>query len=181
MGLWLPSVEEAKGFFQACIPEGQGDSGTEGSSAVKEKDFLSELSEMRRAFDEFFVSKNPLMMISDPYWRPPMDVFDTAEYTLVRVEVAGMVKEDIEINLDGDRLIIRGHRRNRHDEKLPARCYRQMEIKYTTFQRELLLLRPFHENQIEATYQNGFLEVKIPARKKRTRPAKVKIEIPESA
>lgn len=148
---------------------------------MKEKDLLSELSEIRRAFDEFFVSKNPMMMMSDPYWRPPMDVFDTAEHTLVRVEIAGMEKEDFEVAVDGDRLIVRGHRRNKLDQETPTRCYRQMEIKYTTFQREILLLRPFVEEKIAATYHDGFLEVKVPVKKRQTKPPKVKIAVKEDS
>jgi len=148
---------------------------------VKEEDFLTELSEIRRAFDEFFVSKNPMMMMSDPYWRPPMDIFDTPDFTLARVEVSGMDKEEIEVTLDGDRLIIRGHRRNKLDQDIPTRCYRQMEIKYTTFQREVLLLRPFDPDRISATYQDGFLEVKVLMKKQKPKSAKVRISVKEES
>ena len=148
---------------------------------MKEKDLFSELSEIRRAFNEFFVSKNPMMMMSDPYWRPPMDVFDTPKYTLARVEVSGINKEDFEVTLDGDRLIIRGHRPNKLDQEIPSRCYRQMEIKYTTFQREVLLLRPFDPDGISATYRDGFLEVKVPAKKSKPKSAKVKIAVEEES
>ena len=148
---------------------------------MKEKDLLSELSEIRRAFDEFFVSKNPMMMIADPFWRPPMDVFDTPDFTLARIEVSGMDKEEIEVTLDGDRLIIRGHRPNKQDKEIPSRCYRQMEIKYTTFQREVLLLRPFDADGITATYRDGFLQVKVPATKAKPKATKVRIAVKEEA
>jgi HSP20 family protein len=139
------------------------------------------MMEFRKTFDEFFVSHNPLMMPSEPGWRPPMDVFDTADYVLVRLEVAGMEKKAFEIVASGDRLIIRGHRPNLQDVKRPPRCYRQMEIKYTSFEREVLLNRPYHEEQIEATYHNGFLEVKVPVRKEKDKKDKVRIPIQEGS
>jgi HSP20 family protein len=147
---------------------------------MNEKDLMSELAEIRKAFDEFFVSKNPMMMVSDPYWRPPMDVFDTPEFTLVRLEIAGIDREDIDISLEGKKMIISGRRTNRHEDNPPPSCYRQMEIKYTTFRREVFLQQPFHEEGIEATYKNGFLEIRIPSEKPRPQTTRIKINVKET-
>ena len=148
---------------------------------MRQKDVLSELGEIRRAFDQFFVSGNPMMSMSDPYWRPPMDVFDTPECTLVRLEIAGMNKEDIEIGLDGDRLIISGRRQSKNEDNPPPRCYRQMEIKYANFRREVLLLQPFVEKGIQATYSNGFLEIKVPTRIREAKSTRIKIDVQQES
>lgn len=147
----------------------------------EEKDLIYELTEIRKAFDEFFVSKNPMMMVSDPFWRPPMDIFDTPEYTLIRLELAGMQKSDVDISLQDDRLIITGERRNLVDESLPARSYRHMEIKYAAFQREVLLSHSFEEDKISATYHDGFLEIKVFRHQEPKKTSKVKIKIDEES
>lgn len=148
---------------------------------MREKELLNELAEMRRVFDEFFVSRNPLMTMSAPHWHPPMDVFDTPDFTIVQLEIAGMKKKDIEILLDGDRLILRGTRKNTQKEVAPPRCCRQMEIKYTAFQREVFLRGPIDEEGIEATYRNGFLEVRVPTKKVAPELKHVKINVKEGA
>jgi HSP20 family protein len=91
-------------------------------------------------------------------WHPPTDVYETDDCVVVKVEVAGMVEEDFAISLDGKRLIISGVRRD------PAAKlgYQQMEILYGHFETEVHVARAIDEDRIEATYQSGFLSVRLP-------------------
>jgi HSP20 family protein len=90
-------------------------------------------------------------------WRPPTDVYETDDCVVVKVEIAGMREKDFAISLDGKRLIISGVRRD------PAAKlgYQQMEIVYGQFETDVHLSRAIDENKIEATYQNGFLSVRL--------------------
>ena len=99
-------------------------------------------------------------------WRPPTDVYETDDCVVVKVEIAGMEDEDFQISLDGKRLIISGIRRD------PASKlgYQQMEILYGHFETDVHLSRAIDEDGIEATYQNGFLVVRLPKVKPRTVP-----------
>jgi len=99
-------------------------------------------------------------------WRPPTDVYETDDCVVVKVEIAGMEDEDLRISLDGKQLIISGMR---HD---PASKlgYQQMEILYGHFETDVHLARAIEEDEIEATYQNGFLVVRLPKVKPRTVP-----------
>lgn len=99
-------------------------------------------------------------------WRPPTDVYETDDCVVVKVEIAGMEDEDLRISLDGKQLIISGMR---HD---PASKlgYQQMEILYGHFETDVHLARAIEEDKIEATYQNGFLVVRLPKVKPRTVP-----------
>ena len=99
-------------------------------------------------------------------WRPPTDVYETDDCVVVKVEIAGMDDEDFQISLDGKRLIISGIRRD------PASKlgYQQMEILYGHFETDVHLARAIEEEKIEATYQNGFLVVRLPKVKPRTVP-----------
>ena len=99
-------------------------------------------------------------------WRPPTDVYETDDCVVVKVEIAGMEDEDFGISLDGKQLIISGMRRD------PASKlgYQQMEILYGHFETDVHLARAIEEDKIEATYQNGFLVVRLPKVKPRTVP-----------
>jgi HSP20 family protein len=94
-------------------------------------------------------------------WHPPTDVYETDDCVVVKVEIAGMAEEDFTISLDGKRLIISGVRRD------PAAKlgYQQMEVLYGHFETEVHVARAIDEDQIEATYQSGFLSVHLPKAK----------------
>jgi HSP20 family molecular chaperone IbpA len=100
-------------------------------------------------------------------WRPPTDVYETDSYVVVKVEIAGMSKEDFDISLDSKRLIIGGIRRD------PAAklAYQQMEILYGRFETDVYLPWAIDEDKIEAVYQGGFLDVLLP----KAQPQKVPI------
>lgn len=91
-------------------------------------------------------------------WRPPTDVYETAQHVVIRVEVAGLREEDFQISLADRRLTITGHRAD------PAAklSYQNMEIQYGEFCTEVLLGWNVGQDAIEATYDQGFLSVRIP-------------------
>jgi len=91
-------------------------------------------------------------------WRPPTDVYETENAVVVKVEIAGMAREDLTVSLDGRKLTIRGVRRDA-GSKLG---YQQMEIQYGYFETEVLVPRAIEEKGVEATYEEGFLSVRLP-------------------
>jgi HSP20 family protein len=100
-------------------------------------------------------------------WRPPTDVYETDDCVVVKVEIAGMEEDDFSISLDAKRLIISGIRRD------PAAKlgYQQMEILYGHFETDVHLPRAIDADQIEATYRNGFLHIRLP----KARPLQVPV------
>ena len=91
-------------------------------------------------------------------WQPPMDVFENEDGLVVRVEVAGMQAEDFSIALEGRTLIVAGTR----VDSAPKRTYHQMEIRFGEFRAEVLVPWPAESEDVEAVYENGFLEVHLP-------------------
>ncbi len=91
-------------------------------------------------------------------WRPPTDVFETADAYVVKVEIAGMSEDDFRITFAGRSLSITG---TRHDSAAKV-GYHQMEISYGEFQTEVELQVAVAAENIEAVYQNGFLVVTLP-------------------
>ncbi|MEJ2597158.1 MAG: Hsp20/alpha crystallin family protein [Anaerolineales bacterium] len=110
-------------------------------------------------------------IVRTPTWRPPTDVFEIEQAYVVRVEVAGMKEDDFTIELDQNVLSIHGVRAD-----LPERrAYHQMEIYFGEFGIEMELPGTVIANQVQATYQDGFLRVILP----KARPRQVQIEVQE--
>ncbi len=91
-------------------------------------------------------------------WRPPTDVYETDTCVIVKVEIAGMKESDFSISLDAKTLVISGVRHDPADKL----GYQQMEIMYGHFETYVHLPRAIDTDKIEATYQNGFLDIRLP-------------------
>ncbi len=98
-------------------------------------------------------------------WRPPTDVYETDSHIVVKVEIAGMDKDDFRISLVDRRLIIAGHRR----DPVGKLIYQNMEIHYGEFRTGVKIDWPVDEAAIEASYESGFIFVMLPKETKRRR------------
>ena len=93
-----------------------------------------------------------------PQWRPPTDVCETENEFVIVVEIAGMRGADISATYDRGLVSICGTRSD-HDG---LKAYHQMEIAYGEFLVEVKLPNRIHTDDIEATYSDGFLRVRLP-------------------
>ena len=108
---------------------------------------------------EFFLAKGSPALVSENGWSPNTDIFETKTELIIRVEIAGVDKNRISVNLTEDTLRIRGRRMDvRHVERV---YYHQMEIAYGPFEKVIVLPEPLRTNDIEATYRDGILEIVI--------------------
>ncbi|MDW8382963.1 MAG: Hsp20/alpha crystallin family protein [Verrucomicrobiota bacterium] len=98
--------------------------------------------------------------VQEAHWQPNTDVYTTDDGLVIKVELAGMSSEHLEIIVEGNRLCIRGHR---PDSCRAARCnFMIMEISYGAFER-VLELPPYYDlNRARAMYVNGFLRIDVP-------------------
>jgi HSP20 family protein len=93
-------------------------------------------------------------------WLPAVDILDTPRAIVLKAELAGMKPEDVHIELDDDVLTIRGERHQ--EETLDKEQYQSTEWHYGAFQRSITLPRSVKRDAIEATYENGVVEVRVP-------------------
>jgi HSP20 family protein len=91
---------------------------------------------------------------------PPVDVYQTDAHVVVLVEIAGILEEEIDLEVEGRNMTIRGERKPVPSR--PQRAYSQMEIINGPFQRELFLPAEVNPEQAEATYKHGILEIVLP-------------------
>ena len=97
---------------------------------------------------------------SATHWVPNTDVYVTDEGLVIKVELAGMRRDDLELTVDGNRLTISGYR---PDGCRTAKCsFLLMEINYGAFESVIELPSGFDLGQARASYQNGFLRIDVP-------------------
>lgn len=124
-------------------------------------------TDIKRIFRHFSSFKTSFFISPLPHlWYPYTDIYETKTDLVVKVEIAGVNKEDIEIFTQGDRLIIRGIRKEISQENKIA--YRQMEINYGAFESVIPIFIPIDlKKPFKATVNNGILEVRIPKAKEK--------------
>ena len=113
-------------------------------------------------------------MPSGRLWAPAVDVTENDESIVVKAELPGMKKEDIDIELVGDTLTIRGERKFQDEEK--KENYVRVERAYGRFQRSFTLGVPVKQTDIKACYKEGVLEVTIP-KAEEVKPKKVEVSV----
>ncbi len=109
--------------------------------------------------------KSTLMNVYEGAWRPSIDILETDERILVIVDLAGVSREDIAIEMEGEKLRIAGSRVDPSEAHAPGvrKCH-QVEIDYGPFERLLLISVPIDSSKIEARYDDGFLKITLPKR-----------------
>ncbi len=116
---------------------------------------------------------------SETYWVPNTDVYVTEGGLVIKVELAGMRKEDLELTVEGNRLKISGHRPD--GCRGPKCTFLVMEINYGAFESVIEVPTGYDMSQAKAAYQNGFLRIDVPELTKSSqKPISVSIPSGES-
>lgn len=93
-------------------------------------------------------------------WIPNTDVYVTDGTLVIKVELAGMCREDLELTVEGNRLMISGQR---PEGGRGAKCkFLVMEIDYGPFECVIEIPPGYDLSLAKAAYQNGFLRVDVP-------------------
>ena len=106
-------------------------------------------------------------------WVPNTDVYATESGLVIKVELAGMRSEHLEITVEGNRLRISG---TRPDGCRAGKCsFLVMEINYGPFESVLELPSGYDLGQAKAAYLNGFLRIDVPLAQRAAKSTKVPI------
>lgn len=107
-------------------------------------------------------------------WHPSMDICETNEHTIMKIELPGVLKEDINIELDKERarIVISGQRKlEKKDHK-----WLKNEILYGPFRRSMKVPDNLSEDKVHAKFENGVLCVCIPKEKKQEEVKKIHLQ-----
>lgn len=123
-----------------------------------------------KTVEEIFRSMNPIFTLSERIWKPQMDIYETPEDIFILAEIAGVSKEDLEIEINAKAVRIYG---KRSEAPVGKGTYRLAEIQYGQFERILFLPAPIDTEKVTASFINGFLKIRMT--KLRHKPRKIPI------
>jgi HSP20 family protein len=129
--------------------------------------------QMNRLFDQSLTrtGREPAAVAT---WAPLVDIQETEDAIVLHAEVPGVKPENIDIQLSGDTLTIRGERRVVKEEK--NKSFVRTERAYGVFQRSFTLGIPIDQAKVTAHYEDGVLELTLP-KAEEVKPKQIKIEV----
>ncbi len=137
--------------------------------------------EMERIWDEFLPS--PRRAVLTPWKRlvgegdvtlPAVDIIDRDEEILVKIEMPGVSKENIDVSVQENTLTVKGEIKEEKEEK--EENYLRRERTYRTFERSINIPVKVAPDKIKAGLRDGILYVHLP-KAEETKPRKIKVEV----
>jgi HSP20 family protein len=124
--------------------------------------------EMEKRFEDFFRRPFSLMPSWLPRLRmpeieeisPSVDVLTEGDDVVVKAELPGMKKEDIDISLTKDTITISGEKKK--EEKVEKKDYYRFERSYGSFKRSFSLPAEVQTEKASAKFKDGVLEIRVP-------------------
>lgn len=127
-------------------------------------------------FDELLENTRALQPLgeTDAFFRPDLDIAANDKHYQINLEVPGLKRDDVSVDVSGDTLTIRGHKseQTRDEDK----HYVQIERRYGDFQRTLALPDDADPDHVQAQLENGVLHLTVP-RTEHSRSNRKRIDI----
>lgn len=116
---------------------------------------------MAKSFNRHFqfIGSSKRAQISGRLWYPAADVYQTPDGWVVKVELAGVAVEDVEIDIQGNVLYIAGCRKDR--SCAAGVSYHQMEITYSRFEKTLKFPASIEGVKLDHMFENGLLIIRL--------------------
>jgi HSP20 family protein len=130
-------------------------------------------SEMNRLFDESIL-KFPKGTNGDTPWAPAVDIIDQKDNILVKADLPGLTKDQIEVNVQDDVLTIKGEKKE--EKEVKEKDYVRTERSYGSFYRSFVLPTTVDAKNVKASCKDGVLEIKLP-KKVGAQAKQIKVEI----
>lgn len=124
-------------------------------------DFGKMGSRIEKTIEEIFRTRsiNPMFFSKEHTWTPQMDIYETNEQIIIRAEIAGVDKENLEVEINSKAIRIYGNRKE--VPRFGNATYRLAEIQYGKFERILYFPSPVDPEIVQSSYSNGFLEIQL--------------------
>jgi len=104
-------------------------------------------------------------------WAPAVDIHESEDSVVIAVDLPGVNREDIDLQVDSDTLTIRGQRKASQEGRTV-----RLERPAGRFERSFRIGVPIEPARVEATYRSGVLQVSIPKASIKG-PARVRIDV----
>ena len=107
-------------------------------------------------------------------WRPPVDIYETDDGIVLKVELPGVNKDDVSVEIKDNVLTLKGERLL--DPEIKDEHYYRKERSFGKFYRSLSLQDPIKAGLIKASFKDGVLTVEVP-RSEKEKPKKISVDI----
>jgi len=107
-------------------------------------------------------------------WSPSVDIYETADSVVLKAELPGLSRENIDIQVRDNTLTLKGERK--FEREVKDENYLRIERSYGAFQRAFNLPSVIQQDKIKAVFKEGVLEVTMP-KAEEAKPKQVKIEV----
>jgi HSP20 family protein len=107
-------------------------------------------------------------------WSPSVDIFETPDSIVMKAELPGVSRDNIDIQVQDNTLTLKGERKFEHEVK--EENYLRVERSYGAFQRTFNLPTGVQQGKIRAVFKDGVLEVTMP-KAEEPKPTQVKIDV----
>lgn len=129
------------------------------------KDFMK----MARDFDKFFDFSD-----MKGFREPLSDMWETEDAFMIHIELPGVNKEDIKLNITERDLEVKVEKKE--EVSTEEEGFKRMERSYRGFYRRFTLPEEVDKEKIDASYENGILKIKLPKTEKSKKKEKIEIK-----
>ena len=146
--------------------------------AIVRWDPVRELVAMQDRLNRFFDdygrrSEDDVMTRGD--WMPAVDIFQTdANEVVLKAELPGLKREDIDVKVENNTLTIKGERRQ--DSEVKKEHFHRVERCYGAFSRSFSLPNTIDTGKVRADYRDGVLTVSLPLREE-SKPRQIQVAV----
>lgn len=147
--------------------------------AITRFDPFRELDQMQsrinRIFGEAYRGSGNDELLNRGDWLPPVDIYENDKHEIVlKAELPGIRREDLDIRVENNLLTIRGERKR--DEETKQESYHRVERSYGAFNRSFALPSTVATDQVSAEFKDGVLTIALPAREE-AKPRQIQVKV----
>ncbi len=139
----------------------------------------ADFSNMQREINRMFDAVLRGGMVDDStfgpsIWTPAVDITEKDDEYLVKVELPGVEKNDVQITLESNILTVKGEKKQEKEEK--GENYHRMERSYGSFQRSFTLPTTVKSDKIDASFKDGVLSIRLP-KSEEAKPKLIEVKV----
>lgn len=138
------------------------------------RDLISIQDRMNRLFEQTLSRSRGDEGVSATTWTPAVDIYETTDTIVMKAELPGVAREDIQIQINENTLTLKGERRFAKD--VQEESYLRIERAYGSFHRSFTLPATVRQENIRALFKDGVLELTLP-KAEESKPRKISIDV----
>jgi HSP20 family protein len=138
------------------------------------REVVSLQSRLNSLFQDYGRGATDGEALSAASFAPPVDIYEDDQKLALKLEVPGVKQDDLDVQVEGRTLTVRGERKFDREEK--QENFHRVEHRYGTFARSFTLPNSVDSENVKASYDAGVLQLEF-AKKAEAKPRQIKIGV----